>query len=105
MRLSRAVVPAAICALISAPVAFGHPAGLDAGSSTAVPFLQPDGQLGNEGPFTRSFRERAQARAATARIEPVRRNVRVVGKAQVTNPARATKAGSPMSLRTATTPI
>ena len=88
MRLRRAVMPAAICALLSAPVALGHPSGLDAGSSTAVPFLQPDGQLGNAGPFTRSFRERAQARAAaTARVEPVRRNVRVVGKAQVTNPA------------------
>jgi PA domain-containing protein len=87
MRLSRAVLPAAICALISAPVAFGHPAGLDAGS-TAVPFLQPDGQLGNQGPFTRAFRDRAKARAAaTASIKPVRRNVRVVGKAQVTNPA------------------
>ena len=43
MRFRRAVLPAAICALVSAPVAFGHPTGLDAGSKVAVPFLQPDG--------------------------------------------------------------
>ena len=88
MRLRRAVLPAAICALMLAPVAFGHPNGLDAGSSTAVPFLQPDGQLGNTGPFTQTFQARARARAAaTARIEPVQHNVRLVGKAEVTNPA------------------
>jgi hypothetical protein len=88
MRLRRALLPAAVCALVAAPVAFGHPAGNDAVSGTSVPYLQPDGWLGNTGPFDRTFQARARARAAaTARVEPVQRNVRVVGKAQVTNPA------------------
>ena len=90
MKVRRAVVPAAVCgALIAAaPAAFGHPAGLDSGSAANVPYLQPDGAFTAPGPFSRTFRAKARATAAaTARIEPVQRNVRVVGKAKAFNPA------------------
>ena len=89
MRFRRALVPAAVCsAIIVAPAAFGHPMGNDTGSRANVPYLQPDGAYGHAGPFNQAFRRQARATAAeTARVAPVQRNVEVVGKAQVTNPA------------------
>ena len=95
MKLRRAVVPAVVCsALLAAPTAFGHPGGLDSGAAAFVPYLQPDGAFVSPGPFNRTFREQARLTAAeTARIEPVQRNVRVVGKAAVTNPAGTGRQG------------
>ena len=89
MQLRRALVPAAVLsALLAAPTAFGHPMGTDVATTEVVPYLQPDGAFGHTGPFNAAFRRQAQATAAeTARVEPVQRNVRVVGKAQVFNPA------------------
>jgi hypothetical protein len=89
MQFRRALVPAVVLsALLAAPTAFGHPMGNDAVDTDAVPYLQPDGAFGHTGPFNQAFSRQARATAAeTARIAPVRRNVRVVGKAQVTNPA------------------